>query len=108
MMLKRNAMTGRIPISRGVDVARPSRAAPQVLQKLAPSTITGNPHREQKRGRSKKSASGTEGKRSVADPHRVSVFQCSFADSLTAHESSVLASQITHLETAAARFDRRM
>ena len=46
-----------------------------LCRNCAPSTITGCPHREQKRGRSKKSASGTEGKRSVADPHRVPFFK---------------------------------
>src|SRR5205807_982709 len=53
-------------------------------------------------------ASGTEGKRSVADPHRVSVGQWSFVDPLAAHESSVLASQIPHSETAAGGFDGGM
>src|SRR5277367_4432181 len=107
MMLNPNAIRGRMPISRRM-CAVASSGAPQPLQKLAPSTITGCPHREQNRGRAKKSASGTEGKRSVADPHRVTILQGSFADPLAAHESSILTSQIAHLETAASRFDRRM
>src|SRR5271167_3614624 len=106
-MLNPNAIRGRMPISRRM-CAVASSGAPQPLQKLAPSTITGNPHREQKRGRSKKSASGTEGKRSVADPYRVSVLSWSFVDPLAAHESAVLAAQIPHLEASAAGFDRRM
>src|SRR5271167_3981492 len=106
-MLNPNAIRGRMPISRRM-CAVASSGAPQPLQKLAPSTITGCPHREQNRGRSKKSASGTEGKRSVADPHRVSIFQGSFANPLAAHKSSILAAQIPHLETAIPRFDRGM
>src|SRR5579871_1820649 len=101
MMLSPNAIRGRMPISRRMRAVA-SSGAPQPLQKLAPSTITGCPHREQKRGRSKKSASGTEGKRSVADPHRVTILQGSFAHPLAAHESSVLAAQIADLEIAAA------
>src|ERR1039458_2401538 len=104
MTLNRKAISARIPFSRRM-IPLPSSDAPQSLQKLAPSTITGSPHREQKRGLSKKSASGTEGKRSVADPHRVSVFQWSFADPLAAHEGSVLAPQITQSEAAVGGLD---
>src|SRR5580704_7487778 len=107
MMLRQNAISGRMLTSRRAG-GLPSSAAPQLLQKFAPSTITGCPHREQNRGRSKKSASGTEGKRSVADPHRVSIFQGSFANPLAAHKSSILAAQIPYLETAVPRFDRGM
>lgn len=49
MMLRRNATSGRIAPSPPMIPLAPS-TAPQSLQKLAPSTVTGNPHREQKRG----------------------------------------------------------
>jgi hypothetical protein len=49
MMLSKNAMAGRMPRSRRI-IPLALIGAPHSLQKPAPSTTIGNPHREQKRG----------------------------------------------------------
>src|ERR1700735_1270524 len=106
MRLRRNATSGRIVVSR-IKRWLPSSAAPHSLQKLAPSTTTGNPHREQNRGLSYP-ASGTEGKRSVAYTYCVSILARSFVDPLSANESSILTAEVAQAEAAVGRFDRRM
>src|SRR5580658_5211223 len=106
-MLSRNAITGRMAPSRAMMPLAFS-GAPQSLQKPAPSTSIGNPHREQKRGWSKNSASGTEGKRSVSHPHRVSIAQGSLVDSLAAYEGPILTPQVAQAKAAVAGLERCM
>src|SRR5579862_7683789 len=79
--------------------------APHALQKLASATTIGWPHREQNLGFSN-SASATEGKLRVAEPHGVAVVDPHrLGHAPVADERSVLAVEVSHHEGAIGIFD---
>ena len=106
-MLNTNASTGLNP-----ELLRNSgnrvTGAPHDLQKLASATTIGAPHREQNLGFSK-SASATESKLRVADPHDIAVADTRrLGHAPIADERSVLAVEIAHDESAVGIFDARV